>query len=70
MQGQTPFDITKGYATYEWATPRKNDITGIVWLAMLGSLYEISDEDMKDEKETKSMEEGQVSLHPPLVILW
>ena len=31
----------------------KNDIAGIVRLAMLGSLYKISDEVMEDEKETK-----------------
>lgn len=29
------------------------DIAGLVWLAMLGSLYKISDEYMEDEKETK-----------------
>ena len=33
--------------------PGKDDITGIVWLAMFGSLYKISNEDMEDEKETK-----------------
>ena len=31
----------------------KNDIAGIVMLAILGSLCEISDEDMEDEKETR-----------------
>ena len=31
----------------------KDDITGIVWLAMFGSLYKISNEDMEEEKETK-----------------
>lgn len=31
----------------------KSDIAGLVWLAMLGSLYKISDEYMEDEKETK-----------------
>ena len=42
---------------------RKERHYGIVWLAMFGSLYKISDEDMEDEKETKnSIEEGQVSL--------
>ena len=34
-------------------TKGKNDITGIVWLAMFGSLYKISDEDLVDEKEMK-----------------
>ena len=34
-------------------TEGKDDITGIVWLAMFGSLYKISNEDMEDEKETK-----------------
>lgn len=31
----------------------KNGIAGIVKVAMFGSLYEISDEDMEEEKETK-----------------
>ena len=40
----------------------KNDITGIVWLAIYGNLYEISDKEKEDEKETRRKEEGQVSL--------
>ena len=34
-------------------TKGKDDNTGIVWLAMFGSLYKISNEDMEDEKETR-----------------
>ena len=34
-------------------TKGKNDIAGKVWLAMFGSLYEISDEDKEDEKVTR-----------------
>ena len=44
----------------------KNDITGIVWFAIYGNLYDISDKDKEDEKKTIRWEEGQVSLQ----LLW
>ncbi|OYP68762.1 hypothetical protein CIK87_07115 [Prevotella sp. P5-64] len=40
----------------------KNDIAGIVRLAMFGSLYVTSDKKQEEEKGTKKYEEGQVSL--------
>ena len=43
-------------------TKGKDDITGIVWLAMFGSLYVTSDKKQEEEKGTKKYEEGQVSL--------
>ena len=43
-------------------TKGKDDITGIVWLAMFGSLYVTSDKKQEEEKGTKKYEECQVSL--------
>ena len=40
----------------------KNDIAGIVRLAMFGSLYVTSDKKQEEEKGTKKYEEGQVNL--------
>ena len=40
----------------------KNDIAGIVRLAMFGSLYVTSDKKQEEEKGTKKYEEGHVSL--------
>ena len=40
----------------------KNDITGIVWLAMFGSLYEITIRIWKMRRKQKENKEGQVSL--------
>ena len=40
----------------------KNDIAGIVKVAMFGSLYEIPKNDMEGRREENFKEEGQMSL--------
>ena len=61
--------MQKGNVTEGWATPENEQQYRKSKARHGWRLYEIPDKEMENEKETKRMEEGQVSIPPSYEVL-